>query len=163
MNTKRTCGECTFCCKTHGVFEFQKLPGTWCVHCEINKGCKIYSKRPKSCRLFECAWLMGFGLPEHRPDKTNIVPDIREIRCFGLVLFLWAASVEVLDSPFAKRQTRLNLEVGKPVMHVPVLGSPKLYLPKGECSAGLAFRLGEEHTTRRDVDVEVVSFLEGRF
>ncbi len=160
MNTKRTCGECTLCCKTHFVFELQKPAGEWCVHCEINKGCKIYNGRPKSCQFFECAWLMGFGLPEHRPDKTQIVPDFREMPRLGLVLYLWAGS-EMLNFPFAIRQTRLNLQAGKPVMHVPVIGNPKLYLPKGKRSTDFAFRLGDDGDTEKDV--KVVSFLEGRF
>ncbi len=156
---KRTCGECTLCCKTHGVLEFLKPAGNWCVHCNVGNGVCTDNKRPHSCKIFECAWLIGDGLPEHRPDKINIVAEFRDISGFGLVVFLWAGSGEALDSPFALRQTRLNLKVGKPVMHVPAVGNPKLYLPRGKRSTDYAFRLGD--ISQRDI--EAVSFLEGRF
>src|SRR3989344_3088648 len=109
MNTQRTCGECTLCCKTHAILELQKPSGVWCANCEINKGCRIYNQRPESCRDFMCGWLIGYGLPEHRPDKIGIVSEFKEMTGLGLVLFLWAAiNDNVLDSDFAKRQTRLN-------------------------------------------------------
>jgi hypothetical protein len=160
MESKRTCGGCTLCCKTHGIIEIKKPAGEWCSHCEINKGCKIYKGRPRSCKVFQCAWLMGFGMPEARPDKTQIVPEFREMDRFGVVLFLWAAA-DMLNSAFAVRQTRLNLEGGKPVMHMPVYGNPKLYLPESMSKEGIAFlSIGADGSAR---EVETVPFLEGRF
>lgn len=132
MATERKCGECTLCCKTHAILELRKPSGVWCSNCEINKGCRIYNERPESCRDFTCEWLIGYGLPEQRPDKTGIVPEFKDMPDLGIVLFLWAAlNDEVLVSDFAKRQTRLNLRVGKPVMHVPIHANPKFYLPEG--------------------------------
>ena len=159
MKEERHCGECTLCCKTHGVFELLKPGGQWCVWCAVGHGCTIYSKRPKSCQDFKCAWLMGFGLPEYRPDKTHIVPDFKEVAGLGLVLHLWAESAEALDSLFVKRQTRLNLNAGKAVIHVPEVGNPKLYLPKGKRASDFAFRFGNLVERK----VEVIEFLEGRF
>ncbi len=160
MDTARTCGECTLCCKTHGVIELPKPENQWCVYCGINKGCLIYANRPRSCQLFQCAWLIGYGLPEQRPDKIHIVPDFQEIRGLGrFILYLWEGTEGALDSSFVRRQTRLNLEVGKAVLHIPILGNPKLYLPRGKQSSDFPFRFG--CMTPRDV--ETVSFLKGRF
>jgi hypothetical protein len=37
--------------------------------------CGIYEKRPRSCRVFRCAWLTTPNWPEHlRPDRTRVVP-----------------------------------------------------------------------------------------
>ncbi len=37
--------------------------------------CKIYSKRPRCCSDYECAWLKGHGNFEDRPDKSGILVD----------------------------------------------------------------------------------------
>lgn len=157
---QRICGGCTACCKTHGVFQLSKDPGKWCFHCDIGKGCKIYSERPTSCQEFKCSWLVGLGFPEYRPDKTRIVPEHRNIPDLGLVLWLFEVSEGSLDSKFAKRQTRLNLEVGNPVLHMPLAGAPKLYLPRGKVrpKPGLAFRMDSDER-----EVEIIPFVPGRF
>jgi len=155
---QRTCGGCTACCKTHGVYELSKDAGIWCPHCEIGKGCKIYSERPTACQEFKCAWLIGVGAPKHRPDKTKIVPEYRSIPGIGMAMWFWEASEEALNSKFTKRWTRRNLRVGNCVMHVPLVGSPKLYLPRGKDVPDASFRMdpsGEE--------VEIFPFLTGRF
>lgn len=75
---KRQCGSCTQCCKamTVGDLEPVKPMHTWCKHCDLGKGCRIYPDRPTSCKVFECLWLqdtqniLGDDL---RPDKTGCV------------------------------------------------------------------------------------------
>lgn len=161
MDNKRTCGECTACCMTHGVFELKKPPGEYCSHCEIGRGCKIYANRPLACQKFNCEWLLGLGLSESRPDKTQIVPELRELEDFGVVLFLWEAGGGMLKLEFSKLQTRVSLMSGTPVMHIPVFGKPKLYLPKGMMDLGFAFRFCD--FPQSETDVEVEEFLEGRF
>jgi hypothetical protein len=132
---KRNCGECTACCKTHGVFEMQKMSGDWCPQCEIGKGCKIYSQRPKECQTFKCAWLLGIAAPHHRPDKTGIVPDYRELPGIGKVMWFFEFSAGSLNSDFTRRWTLRNLLVGNCVMQVSVDKNYTLYLPKGlDCS-----------------------------
>lgn len=70
----RDCGGCTQCCKTMGIVELKKPINTWCEHCAIGGGCKIYENRPETCRGFVCAWLTDMNMPEdQRPDKTKVV------------------------------------------------------------------------------------------
>ncbi len=147
------------CCKTHGVIELQKPAGQWCGNCKIGKGCNIYEERPGSCHDFVCAWLMGFGLSEHSPNITKIVVDLREMTGLGLMFWFWEASEGTLGTPFVRQQTRLNLQCGKAVMHIPALGRPRLYLPTGKSSEDFAFKFGEID----EKDVEVISFSEEMF
>lgn len=37
------------------------------------EGCGIYATRPKVCRVFNCAWRMGFGTPSERPDLSGVI------------------------------------------------------------------------------------------
>lgn len=76
------CGSCTQCCKEMGITADDGTtisePGSWCTHCEIGVGCQIYEQRPKSCRTFDCVWLISQRtkkpLPlELRPDKSRVV------------------------------------------------------------------------------------------
>lgn len=69
-----TCGDCTMCCKIMGVKELAKPAGQWCPACKIGYGCKIYTTRPESCRIFECDWLQESAYPDElRPDKCKVV------------------------------------------------------------------------------------------
>jgi hypothetical protein len=75
------CGTCTACCRVFEVPALKKPAGTWCTHCAIGKGCKIYEDRPQMCVEFECMWLMSQKRenrhehlpPELRPDKSKVV------------------------------------------------------------------------------------------
>lgn len=69
---KRTCGECTLCCTLVPVQEIGKLPFTRCEHL-CDSGCSIYSKRPQSCQLWSCAWLLTHTLIAERPDRSHYV------------------------------------------------------------------------------------------
>jgi hypothetical protein len=74
---KRSCGECTLCCKLLPVPEFGKMANTKCQHQRSHKGCAIYSKRPLSCQFWSCGWLAwddAGGLS--RPDRVHYVIDI---------------------------------------------------------------------------------------
>jgi Fe-S-cluster containining protein len=84
----RSCGGCTMCCKVLGITELQKPVGTWCPHCDIGKGCKIYSNRPEECRTFFCLWLVDARFSEAwKPDRSKMVlttgqeGNSVEIRC----------------------------------------------------------------------------------
>ena len=70
----RECGSCTLCCKVMGVNALDKPPGTWCVHCDIGKGCTIYETRPQGCRNFQCGFLIMPELDERfRPSTCHFV------------------------------------------------------------------------------------------
>src|SRR3954464_11587648 len=60
---ERTCGACTACCRVLGVVELGKPEGVPCRHIAPAGGCRIYARRPESCRVWSCAWRLG-GLSE---------------------------------------------------------------------------------------------------
>src|SRR5205814_3680651 len=127
----RKCGECTACCKTHGVGEIQKPGGTWCEHCQIGKGCGIYATRPTSCQQYRCVWLAGFGLDEHRPDKKKIVQGYKRVPGLGVCLWLYEVEEGALDSEFSRMQLRrANLATGNAVLEIPLSGEATLYVPE---------------------------------
>ena len=70
----RSCAGCTACCKLVAVHELQKPAQTWCQHCEIGAGCRIYEQRPEDCRTFFCGWLLDERIAEDwRPVKSKMV------------------------------------------------------------------------------------------
>jgi hypothetical protein len=73
----RACGECTLCCKLLPVMELTKKAGEVCQHQRHFKGCAIYTKRPRSCKTWSCAWLLDDSLDKNfkRPDKAHYVID----------------------------------------------------------------------------------------
>jgi hypothetical protein len=73
-----SCDGCTACCKFMGVRELDKPANTWCTHCSIGSGCRIYDTRPESCRNYACVWLRTQSLdkpisPALRPDRSRVV------------------------------------------------------------------------------------------
>jgi hypothetical protein len=72
----RSCGDCTACCTVLAVHELRK-PMRWaCDHVACG-GCRVYDIRPKSCRDFNCQWLLGAvsGDESTRPDKLGVLFD----------------------------------------------------------------------------------------
>lgn len=70
----RSCADCSACCKLVAVHELSKPAQTWCDHCEIGKGCRIYPTRPDDCRTFYCGWLLDERIPDAwRPRDSKIV------------------------------------------------------------------------------------------
>lgn len=74
----RSCGDCSACCKTHGIRELNKPAGDWCSHCSSeHNSCTIYTKRPPSCAAYKCLWLLtGAGGEAGRPKNSGIVIDL---------------------------------------------------------------------------------------
>jgi hypothetical protein len=80
LNPNNLCGGCNACCITPFIKDtswngelFLKSSGALCQHCEQGFGCTLYHQRPKSCRGFECRWLISQRRndrmpPELRPD-----------------------------------------------------------------------------------------------
>jgi hypothetical protein len=74
----RICGECSLCCKLLPTPEIGSPANERCQHQKHGVGCAIYERRPASCRLWSCAWLIGGpqdmgDLP--RPDRAHYVID----------------------------------------------------------------------------------------
>ncbi|HVU80202.1 MAG TPA: hypothetical protein VHD37_02450 [Candidatus Paceibacterota bacterium] len=81
----RACGGCIACCFTHEVIEKRKPPQTACQECTAD-GCRLYGIHPKSCRDFQCLWLMGYGADDDRPDKVGYVLSYSDDWQWGLIL-----------------------------------------------------------------------------
>lgn len=77
------CGTCTLCCKIMGVPELDKLPGEWCKHADMKRGCLIYEDRPPACVDFECLWLQAQTRPETNMMKLS---ELRPDKCKGVVV-----------------------------------------------------------------------------
>jgi hypothetical protein len=73
----RQCGDCQLCCKLLPVRELGKKANTRCRYQRHGKGCKVYGRRPHSCRLWNCRWLGG-DVPAgiRRPDRAGYVIDV---------------------------------------------------------------------------------------
>lgn len=76
MTTKRECGSCTLCCRLLPTEEIGSPANTKCEH-QCSKGCRIYARRPLSCQLWNCRWLVGDDtVDQPRPDRSHIVIDL---------------------------------------------------------------------------------------
>ncbi len=71
----RSCAGCTMCCKLFEIEALGKPAGTWCQHCEVEHGCRIYdSGRPQLCIDFYCDYLRDAKLGEEwKPSRSKIV------------------------------------------------------------------------------------------
>ena len=70
----RSCAGCTLCCKIMAIVELKKPRQTWCQHCAVGQGCRIYAERPFECRDFYCGWLLNPNLGEHwKPLRSHMV------------------------------------------------------------------------------------------
>lgn len=78
LEVGRSCGDCTVCCHVCGVPELDNPPGTACAHV-CAKGCEIYADRPGGCRVYACAWKLGFGPDAERPDRVGGLLEWHEL------------------------------------------------------------------------------------
>ena len=97
------------CCKILVIEELEKDAGPLCKYCKIGKGCKIYSKRPDTCREYECSWMTDRTMsPQLRPDKTGTIlqidPDTDEVQavCDPAAPMQWRKSPLVFKYLVAK-------------------------------------------------------------
>jgi hypothetical protein len=73
----RQCSGCSLCCKLLPMPELDKAAGTRCHHQRTGKGCAIYARRPMSCALWNCRWLINDDTADlRRPDRAHYVIDI---------------------------------------------------------------------------------------
>jgi len=74
---RRQCGDCQLCCKLLPTKEINKLANTRCQYQKTGKGCSIYTKRPFSCMVWNCRWLVNDDTADlSRPDRSHYVIDI---------------------------------------------------------------------------------------
>lgn len=70
----RTCGECHECCVDLKVEQLGKPAQCRCEHLDDDLGCTIYDRRPSGCRIFYCAWRLGWGDESlDRPDRNGVL------------------------------------------------------------------------------------------
>jgi hypothetical protein len=73
----RKCGDCQLCCRLLPTHEINKPALAKCPHQKHGKGCAIYARRPVSCQLWSCRWLVGNDTQElPRPDRAHYVIDL---------------------------------------------------------------------------------------
>jgi hypothetical protein len=131
--TRRSCGACTACCKTHLVEEISKPAGTWCSHCVAGTGCAVYVTRPGSCREFSCQWLLGYGPEEERPDRTRIVLDYGgPTEDSDQILRMFEVSEGALERPYAIRKMNEALSLGNFILRVPLRREWSLVMREGD-------------------------------
>jgi hypothetical protein len=73
----RACGDCQLCCRLLPTDEINKPANERCPHQKSYCGCVIYPRRPMSCQLWSCRWLVEdstHDLP--RPDRSHYVIDL---------------------------------------------------------------------------------------
>ena len=72
----KACGSCTACCEFPPVKAeaLQKPANYLCPHCEAEKGCTVYDRRPQECRGWYCGWFFLPGLPDDwHPMSSGVV------------------------------------------------------------------------------------------
>lgn len=77
MSIERKCGDCQLCCKLLPTKEINKPANTRCKHQKVGKGCAIYARRPLSCAVWNCRWLLNDDTADlSRPDRVHYVIDV---------------------------------------------------------------------------------------
>jgi hypothetical protein len=75
--TTRKCGDCQLCCRLLPTEEIAKPANERCPHQKSYCGCVIYPRRPLSCQLWSCRWLINDDTADQpRPDRSHIVIDM---------------------------------------------------------------------------------------
>jgi len=73
----RRCGDCQLCCRLLPTEEIKKPALARCPHQKHGKGCAIYARRPMSCALWNCRWLVDESTADlPRPDRAHYVIDL---------------------------------------------------------------------------------------
>jgi hypothetical protein len=73
----RQCGDCQLCCRLLPTDEINKPANERCPHQKSYCGCVIYPRRPMSCQLWSCRWLVEDSTKDlPRPDRSHYVIDL---------------------------------------------------------------------------------------
>jgi len=127
----RECGGCTACCFSLGITEVFSPPFTWCNHCHVGTGCRVYPERPLPCRLFDCLWRAGYGRLRDRPDKVGFILDEVEHEVVGqTVLQIHEYAPQALESQKAMRAIQEAVRKNTVVLCVQRDGAQKAYITK---------------------------------
>lgn len=104
-DTGRTCGDCDLCCTVLRVDELEKPARVPCdkLRAAPESGCSIYGTRPRICRSYKCAWLLGSFGDDDRPDRLGAVLDL-EFRGDRLWLQIREATTGSFDRSDRLRQ-----------------------------------------------------------
>jgi hypothetical protein len=78
LETGRSCGACSMCCKLLPIAALGKPADRWCTYCSPGSGgCTIYENRPQTCKSFICNWLGDPIFGDHwYPLKSKMVVQI---------------------------------------------------------------------------------------
>jgi len=151
---KHSCGSCTLCCKLMAVYHdegltrLQKPANTWCEHCDIGKGCRIYENRPKPCVVFECLWLQHSEMPDElKPDRSHVV------------MFELPDEVKRADA-LAFRDDKSGIEV--PVADVVIMEDPSYFTLGESFKKNSRLRNVVETLRSKDLRVVVVNKFQGK-
>lgn len=103
-DTGRSCGACALCCTVLRVDELAKPARVACDKLQTEPaGCSIYETRPRICRSYKCAWLLGSFGDDDRPDHLGAVMDLN-FRGDRLWLEIHEASPGAFESSERLRQ-----------------------------------------------------------
>lgn len=126
---KRNCGPCTACCRYMAVSELDPPKPAFqrCQH-QRGRGCAIYKERPQGCSYYSCAWLLGLGPRQARPDKLGVAFSAFESPQLGPYMQAHELRKGALDKPLARNLVALAAQHGL-VIHIAkgrrrVLGGP---------------------------------------
>ncbi len=76
----RGCGDCIACCVDLNIAdpELTKPAGEVCPNCD-GKGCKIYDRRPRTCRDWFCLWRRMRFPDGLRPDLSGVMIALDQV------------------------------------------------------------------------------------
>lgn len=100
MTEDRSCGRCSECCTHLSIEELGKPQNVTCSSVSRD-GCTVYAERPHSCRTFKCFWLLGFGKPADRPDRSKLMVYPQHTK-LGETMVVWETTEGGLRTPKAK-------------------------------------------------------------
>jgi len=105
-NSPRQCKACSACCTYLRIPAGEVGPGVKPVGVPCPRrgvdGCRIYSRRPKLCADFQCAWLSDPSWPEAwRPDQSGLLCLREEIETGLSAAAVYEIRPEALQEPVA--------------------------------------------------------------
>lgn len=111
----RSCGECQACCDVIAVKTLHPPKANY-EHCQhqCERGCGVYSHRPKECKDYRCLWQAGLlTSEEHRPDKLGVLLDERVIQETGQpCVVIWEVRPGAWEEPAVKELVKFLRQRG---------------------------------------------------
>jgi hypothetical protein len=131
MNKTNNCGSCTLCCELLPIKELKKPASVLCSNCTLGKGCNIYSKRPESCRNFDCLYIQSDEMDiSLRPNECGVmfekvttkiyfgtelpkkVGSWKELKLFNYIKSLNDKGISIVISSFSNTPNKFFLAEG---------------------------------------------------